>query len=96
MPQQADQGATTQAEPAPTSYKVTIIEQRIYQLEVPILDECPTAAGAEEAYDDALGQMHPWQPQIQFSGHVEWIRPPGGTGRWEAPIYKPGDPDDEE
>lgn len=96
MPQQARRGATTQADPAPTSYKVTIVDQRIYQLEVPIPDEYPTAAGAEDAYDDVLGQRHTRQPQIQLSSHVEWIRPTGGAGRWEAPIYKPGDPDDEE
>ncbi|MFN8467262.1 MAG: hypothetical protein U0X20_17020 [Caldilineaceae bacterium] len=92
MPQQADQGAASQADPAPTSYRVTVIEQRIYQLDVPVLDEYPTAAGAEEAYDDVLGQMHTRQPQIKFSGHVEWIRPTGGTGQWEAPVYDPSEP----
>lgn len=92
MPQQSSQGATTQQDPAPTTYKVTIIKQQIYEVDVPVLEGYPTAAGAEEAYDDALGQMLTRHPQIEFSGKVEWIRPGGQLATWEAPTYNPDEP----
>lgn len=95
-PNQGASSQTTNATAtAPTTYKVTLIKQLIYQVEVPVLDEYPSAAGAEEAYDDVLGQMHTVKPQTQFSGKVEWTRPTGHTATWEAPVYDPDEPVDD-